>query len=189
MRACRAVWTGRCCFGSCVRWGSAAWPASSPGPRSGSASCSGPPPLAFPAGVGTDSSLPSPLCGRRGVLVKMGLISRRVTRCFAYSLFCCRVKQKSLPSTPEVPPGSIDASPLAPSLIARVTGNEVLWWQLRSHVTHWLDGDSVWGHSWWKEQALLPNGILNNTKENLPNDICCNPCRILCFKLFLSSGS
>lgn len=62
MRACRAVWTGRCRSGSCVCWGSAAWPVSSPGQWNGSASYSGPP-LSVPlAGAGKDNNLLSPLC-------------------------------------------------------------------------------------------------------------------------------
>lgn len=65
MRACRVVWTGRCRSGSCVCWGSAVWPASSPGQSSDSASYSGPPRLVFAAGVCMDNSLLSPLCGRR----------------------------------------------------------------------------------------------------------------------------
>lgn len=58
MRACRAAWTGRCRSGSCACWGSAAWPASSPGQSSGSASYSGPPRPVFAAGVGTDNNPP-----------------------------------------------------------------------------------------------------------------------------------
>jgi len=69
-RACRAEWTGRCRFGSCVCWGSAGWPASSPGRRSDSASYSGPPPLVFAPWVGMDNSLLSPLCERRGEIVR-----------------------------------------------------------------------------------------------------------------------
>lgn len=66
MRACRAVWTGRCRCGSCVCWGSAVWPASSPGRQSDSASYSGRPPLVSAVGAGTDNSPLSPLCERRG---------------------------------------------------------------------------------------------------------------------------
>lgn len=60
LRACRGVWTGRCRSGSCLRWGSAAWPASSPDRRSGSASCTGSARPAFAAGGGTGSSPLSP---------------------------------------------------------------------------------------------------------------------------------
>lgn len=68
MTACKAVWTGRCRFGSCVCWGSAVWPASSPAQWSDSASYSGPPLLGFAVGVGMDNSFLSPLCtaGRKG---------------------------------------------------------------------------------------------------------------------------
>lgn len=65
MRACRVVWTGRCRCGSCVCWGSAAWPASSPGQSSDSASYSGPSLLVFAVGAGMGNSLLSPLCERR----------------------------------------------------------------------------------------------------------------------------
>lgn len=50
---------------------------------------------------------------------------------------------RCLPSAPEVPPGSVQASARAAPLVASVTGNQVLWGQLRSHVTHRLDGDPV----------------------------------------------
>lgn len=45
-------------------------------------------------------------------------------------------KMKPLPSTPEVPPGSVDASPSTAPLVASVTGDKILGGQLRSHVTH-----------------------------------------------------
>lgn len=89
MRACRAVWTGRCRSGSCVCWGSAVWPASSPGQSSGSASYSGPPRLVFAAGVCMDNSLLSPLCGRRAEMetcVKSLESSKLLVCCIA--VFC-----------------------------------------------------------------------------------------------------
>lgn len=84
MRACRAVWTGRCRSGSCVCWGSAAWPASSPCRSSGSASCSGPPPLAFAVGGGMDNSLLSPLCQRTGEVERCYHQGIAKTFCFLF---------------------------------------------------------------------------------------------------------
>lgn len=55
------------------------------------------------------------------------------------------------PTTPEVPPGSVYSASCAASLVACVTGDKILGRQLRSHVTHGLNGDSVWCHSWWKD--------------------------------------
>lgn len=139
-RACRAVWTGRCCSGSCLRWGSAVWPAFSPDRRSGSASYSGSARPAIAAGGGTGSSPLSPHWEQR-----------RAEFSTVSSHQHLKVpKGQRLPSAPEVPPGSVEASTCAASLIACVTGNQVLGWQLRSHVTHWLDGDPVWRHRCWR---------------------------------------
>lgn len=164
MRACRVVWTGRCRCGSCVCWGNVVWPASSPGQPSDSASYSGPPLLVFPAGVGMDNSLLSPLCERRGEMGRWAkslechrqVITKVTVCCFAFFV-SSTYKMEPLPSTSEVPPGSIDASPSTASLVACVTGDEILWGQLRCHVTHRLDGDSVWCHSWWRGEETLQN--------------------------------
>ena len=59
-RACMGAWTGRCRCGSCVSWGIGAWPASSRGPPSGSASCSGPAPRGSAGAGRRGSSPPSP---------------------------------------------------------------------------------------------------------------------------------
>lgn len=52
-------------------------------------------------------------------------------------------RMRCSPSAAEVPPGAIDTAPGTATLVACVTGDEVLGGQLRSHVTHRLDGDSV----------------------------------------------
>ena len=41
-----------------------------------------------------------------------------------------------LPSSPQEPPGTVNAPPRTATLVARVTGNEVLRRELGSHVTH-----------------------------------------------------
>lgn len=70
-RACRAAWTGRCRSGRRRCWGSAAWPASSPGPPSDSASCSGPARPASAGGGGRGSSPLSPRWGGAEVRVEI----------------------------------------------------------------------------------------------------------------------
>lgn len=70
MTACTEVWTGRCHCGGCVYWGSVAWPVSSPGQPSGSASYSGSTPLVFAEGVGMGNSHLSLLCDGRGRIKK-----------------------------------------------------------------------------------------------------------------------
>lgn len=95
MTACMVVWTGRCRCCGCMSWGSAAWPASSPGQPSGSASYSGSPPLVFAVGVGMGNSLLSPLCDGRGCAEKT-VFRQLPSHCIQtllewnYAIFACR---------------------------------------------------------------------------------------------------
>lgn len=139
MRACRAVWTGRCHCGSSVCWGNAAWLASCLAPLNDSASCSAQPLLGFVAEVGMGNSLLSQLYDIEKIISAF---------CTHKGVFIFLYETRFSPTTPEVPPGSVYAPSCTASLVACVTGDKILGRQLRSHVTHGLNRDSVWCHSW-----------------------------------------
>lgn len=135
MRACRVVLTGRCHCGSCVSWGSAAWPASSPGQLNDSASYNGQFLLVFAVEARMGNSLLSPLYERKNGKMDQIFSNHYLFAGSVAFLFPVH-KKGGLPSTSEVPPGPIDASTGTASLVSCVTRNEILWRQLRSHVTH-----------------------------------------------------